>query len=90
MLEAIASYDSADSTSANRPVPQYSASLTGDIKGLRIGIPKEYFVSGIQPAVEQAVRTAVRQLERNGAAIREIFSAAHGLRGGRLLYRRNC
>ena len=72
MLEAIASYDSADSTSANRPVPQYSASLTGDVKGLRIGIPKEYFVSGIQPAVEQAVRTAVRQLERNGAAISEI------------------
>lgn len=72
MLEAIASYDSADSTSANLPVPQYSASLTGDVKGLRIGVPKEYFVSGIQPAVEQAVRTAVRQLEKNGAAIREI------------------
>ena len=72
MLEAIASYDSADSTSANQPVPQYSASLTGDVKGLRIGIPKEYFVSGIQPAVEQAVREAVRQLEKNGAAIKEI------------------
>jgi aspartyl-tRNA(Asn)/glutamyl-tRNA(Gln) amidotransferase subunit A len=72
MIESIASYDPADSTSANRPVPQYSASLTGDVKGLRIGIPKEYFVSGIQPDVEQAVRTAVRQLERNGAAIKEI------------------
>ena len=72
MLAAIAGHDPADSTSANRPVPQYSASLTGDVKGLRIGVPKEYFVSGIQPAVEQAVRTAVRQLERNGAAIREI------------------
>jgi aspartyl-tRNA(Asn)/glutamyl-tRNA(Gln) amidotransferase subunit A len=72
MLESIARYDPADSTSANRPVPQYSASLTGDVKGLRIGIPKEYFVSGIQPDVEQAVRTAVRQLERNGAAIKEI------------------
>jgi aspartyl-tRNA(Asn)/glutamyl-tRNA(Gln) amidotransferase subunit A len=72
MLESIARYDPADSTSANRPVPQYSASLTGDVKGLRIGIPKEYFVSGIQPDVEQAVRTAVRLLERNGAAIKEI------------------
>ena len=72
MLEAIASHDPADSTSANRPVPQYSASLTGDVKGLRIGIPKEYFVSGIQPDVEQAIRTAVRQLEKNGAAIKEI------------------
>jgi aspartyl-tRNA(Asn)/glutamyl-tRNA(Gln) amidotransferase subunit A len=72
MLEAIASYDPADSTSANRPVPPYSASLTGDVKGLKMGIPKEYFVSGIQPQVEQAVRNAVRQLEKNGAVIEEI------------------
>ena len=72
MLAAIAGHDPADSTSANRPVPQYSASLTGHVKGLRVGIPKEYFVSGIQPAVEQTVHTAVRQLERNGAAIMEI------------------
>jgi aspartyl-tRNA(Asn)/glutamyl-tRNA(Gln) amidotransferase subunit A len=72
MLEATASYDPADSTSANRSVPQYSASLTGDVKGLRLGIPKEYFISGIQPEVEQAVRDAVRQLEKNGAVIKEI------------------
>src|SRR5262245_21705081 len=72
MLEAIAGYDPADSTSANLPAPQYSASLTGDVKGLRIGIPKEYFVSGIQPAVQQAVHEAVRQLERNGATIIDI------------------
>jgi aspartyl-tRNA(Asn)/glutamyl-tRNA(Gln) amidotransferase subunit A len=72
MLEAIAGYDQADSTSANRPVPQYSALLSGDIKGMRLGIPKEYFVSGIQPEVEQAVRNAVRQLEKNGAVIEEI------------------
>src|SRR5499427_5774225 len=72
MLEVIAGYDPADSTSANLPAPQYSASLTGDVKGLRIGIPKEYFVSGIQPAVQQAVREAVRQLERNGATIIDI------------------
>ncbi|HXV81940.1 MAG TPA: Asp-tRNA(Asn)/Glu-tRNA(Gln) amidotransferase subunit GatA [Candidatus Binatia bacterium] len=72
MLESIAGYDPADSTSADRPVPQYSASLTGDIKGIRIGIPKEYFVSGIQPKVEQSVRQAVRQLEKNGADLKEI------------------
>jgi aspartyl-tRNA(Asn)/glutamyl-tRNA(Gln) amidotransferase subunit A len=72
MLEAIAGYDPADSTSTNLPIPQYSASLNGEIKGLRIGIPKEYFVSGIQPAVQQAVREAVRQLERNGATIIDI------------------
>jgi aspartyl-tRNA(Asn)/glutamyl-tRNA(Gln) amidotransferase subunit A len=72
MLEAIAGHDVADSTSANHPVPQYSASLTGDIKGMRLGIPKEYFVSGIETQVEQAVRNAVRQLEKNGAVIEEI------------------
>jgi aspartyl-tRNA(Asn)/glutamyl-tRNA(Gln) amidotransferase subunit A len=72
ILETIASYDPADATSANRPVPSYSASLTGDIKGLKLGIPKEYFVSGIHPEVEQAVRNGVRQLEKNGAIIKEI------------------
>jgi aspartyl-tRNA(Asn)/glutamyl-tRNA(Gln) amidotransferase subunit A len=72
MLEAIASYDPADSTSASRPVPLYSATLVGDVKNLRLGIPKEYFVSGIQPEVEQAVRNAVRQLEKDGAVIKEI------------------
>jgi aspartyl-tRNA(Asn)/glutamyl-tRNA(Gln) amidotransferase subunit A len=72
MLEAIASYDPADSTSASRPVPLYSARLVGDVKNLRLGIPKEYFVSGIQPEVEQAVRNAVRQLEKDGAVIKEI------------------
>ena len=72
MLEAIAGHDPTDSTSANRPVPSYSASLTGNVKGLRLGIPKEYFVSGIQPEVEQAVRNAIRQLEKNGAVINTI------------------
>src|SRR5947208_472872 len=68
----IAGHDAADSTSINRPVPPYSEGLTGDIKGLRLGIPKEYFVSGMQPEVEQALRQAVRLLEQNGAVIEEI------------------
>lgn len=72
MLEAIAGYDPADSTSVNLPVPQYSAGLTGDIEGLRVGIPKEYFVAGMQPEVEQAVRAAIGLLEKNGARIQEI------------------
>src|SRR5437773_2294930 len=72
MLEAIAGHDPADSTSVNRPVPPYSEGLTGDIKGLRLGIPKEYFVSGMQPEVEQALRQAVRLLEQNGTIIEEI------------------
>ncbi len=72
MLEAIAGYDPADSTSVDLPVPQYSAGLTGDIKGLRIGIPKEYFVAGIQSEIEDALRAAIRLLEKNGARIEEI------------------
>jgi aspartyl-tRNA(Asn)/glutamyl-tRNA(Gln) amidotransferase subunit A len=72
MLEAIAGYDPADSTSVNVPVPQYSARLTGDIEGLRMGIPKEYFVAGMQPEAEQAVRAAISLLEKNGARIEEI------------------
>ena len=72
MLEAIAGHDEADATSANRAVPEYSTLLSKDIKGVRLGIPKEYFVSGIQPEVEQAVRNAIRLLEKNGAVIEEI------------------
>jgi aspartyl-tRNA(Asn)/glutamyl-tRNA(Gln) amidotransferase subunit A len=72
LLEAIAGHDPADSTSVDRPVPRYSEALSGDVKGLRLGIPKEYFVTGMQPEVEQAVRMAVRALEKNGAVIEEI------------------
>ena len=72
LLEAVAGRDPADSTSADLAVPRYSAMLTGDIKGLRLGIPKEYFVSGMQREVEQAVRAAIGKLEKNGAIIEEI------------------
>jgi len=72
MLETIAGHDPADSTSADRPVPLYSEALTGDVKGLRLGVPKEYFITGIAPEVEQAVRDAIRLLEKNGAVVEEI------------------
>ena len=72
LLEAIAGQDPADSTSVNRPVPRFTEALTGDVRGIRLGIPREYFVSGIQPEVEQAVRAAIRQLEKNGAVVEEI------------------
>lgn len=72
MLEAIAGYDPADSTSVNLSVPRYSAALTGDIKGLRVGVPKEYFIAGMQPEVEQAVRKGIHQLQRSGAIIEDI------------------
>ena len=72
LLEAISGRDPADSTSVNCPVPSYSKSLTGDIAGLRLGIPKEYFTAGLQPAVDQAIRSAIRHFENRGAIIEEI------------------
>jgi len=72
LLEALAGYDSADSTSVNRVVPRYRHELTDDIKGIRVGIPKEYFVSGMEPEVEGAVRQAVTVLEKSGAVLEEI------------------
>ena len=72
LLEALSGHDPADSTSVNCSVPSYSKSLTGDIAGLRLGIPKEYFTAGLQPAVDEAIRNAIRQLEKSGAVIEEI------------------
>jgi len=72
LLEAVAGYDSADSTSVKLAVPHYIDALTGDVRGLRIGIPKEYFVSGMQPEVENAVRQAISVLEKNGAIAEDI------------------
>jgi aspartyl-tRNA(Asn)/glutamyl-tRNA(Gln) amidotransferase subunit A len=72
LLEAISGHDPADSTSVNCPVPSYSKSLTGDIAGLRLGVPKEYFTSGLQWTVDEAVTDAIRQLEKCGAIIEEV------------------
>ena len=67
LTTAMAGYDRRDSTSVDIPVPDYAASLTGDISGLRIGIPREYFVEGMQPEVEAAVREAIATLVDLGA-----------------------
>ena len=72
VLEAIAGHDPADSTSVDVPVPDYSTVLTGEIKGLRIGVPKEYFAAGLQPDVEQAVRQGIAELEKAGAVVTEV------------------
>ena len=72
MLGAIAGHDPHDSTSAPEPVPDYEAALTGDVRGLRIGVPREFFVEGMRPEVEAAVRRAIDELRAAGAAIREV------------------
>ncbi len=72
MLQAIAGHDPKDSTSVDIPVPDYSATLGQDIKGLKIGIPKEFFVEGLSPQIEAAVRTAIKQFESLGAIVKEV------------------
>ncbi len=69
LLETIAGADPQDSTTMPVDVPDLSAALTGEITGMRIGIPKEYFVEGIQPEVEAAVRSAIEKLATLGAEI---------------------
>lgn len=72
ILQIIAGHDPMDSTSRPETVPDYLAALTGDIKGLKIGLPKEYFIDGIEPDVEKAVAEAIAQLENMGAEVKEV------------------
>jgi aspartyl-tRNA(Asn)/glutamyl-tRNA(Gln) amidotransferase subunit A len=69
VLNAITGYDERDSTSIPLPVPDYTKCLTGDIKGLRLGIPKEYFVEGMQKEVADIIKAAIAKLESLGANI---------------------
>jgi aspartyl-tRNA(Asn)/glutamyl-tRNA(Gln) amidotransferase subunit A len=72
VLREIAGVDPRDSTCSAREVPDYEQALTGDIKGLRIGVPREFFVEGMDPEVESAVRSALRQYEALGARLVEL------------------
>lgn len=72
LLNAISGRDPQDSTSLEEEVPDYTALLGRDIKGLRLGMPREYFIEGIDPQVDRAVRTAIRKLEELGAEIVEV------------------
>lgn len=72
LLQVIAGYDEQDSTSSASEVPDFTKSLVQDIKGLKIGIPKEFFVKGMDAEVEQAVRQAIDKLQVLGAEIQEI------------------
>ncbi len=77
VLNAIAGYDSRDSTSFPQPAPDYTKCLKTDLKGVRIGIPKEYFVEGMQAEVETAMRTAINKLKELGASIEWEVSLPH-------------
>ena len=72
MLSCMASYDEKDSTSGDQPVPDYSSTLNRPIKGLKIGVPKEYFSEGLHPGTEAAVRQALADLVAQGAELVDI------------------
>ena len=72
MLEAIAGHDPKDSTSVDTPVPDYASTLTQGVKGLKIGLPKEYFIDGLDPEVQKAMEAAIETYRRLGAEFVDI------------------
>ena len=72
LLRVIAGHDRNDSTSVPQPVPDYTRSLNQGVKGLRLGLPKEYFIKGMDPEVSAGVRAAIKKLQDLGAEIVEI------------------
>ena len=72
LMNAISGHDLCDSTSVNVKVPDYKESLVKDVKGVRIGIPDEYFVEGMDPDVERSVKEAIGQFEKWGAEVRRV------------------
>jgi len=72
MLGTVAGHDPRDSTSVNAPVPDYTAALTGDVRGLKIGLPKEYFIAGLDRDVQAAMDRAIETYRRLGAEFVEI------------------
>jgi aspartyl-tRNA(Asn)/glutamyl-tRNA(Gln) amidotransferase subunit A len=72
LMNVVSGYDKRDSTSVPEPVPDYTKSLKADLKGIRLGIPREYFVEGMQPGVADVMKAAVKKLEELGAGIDEV------------------
>ena len=72
LLQAMAGYDPRDSTCVDAPVPDYAAELGTPLKGLRVGIAREFFGKGLDPAVEKCVREAIDLLKREGAIIKDV------------------
>ena len=77
VLNAIAGYDNRDSTSVPYPIPDYTQCLTTDLNGLCIGVPKEYFVEGMQAEVKTAMQVAINKLEELGARVEWEISLPH-------------
>jgi aspartyl-tRNA(Asn)/glutamyl-tRNA(Gln) amidotransferase subunit A len=72
MLNVMAGFDPRDSTSVDEPVPDYTKSLNNDIKGLRIGLPREYFSKGLSSEVAKVIETAIAEYKKLGAQVVEV------------------
>ena len=72
IMNAIAGHDPQDSTALNEPVPDYTARIGGDLRGVRLGLPKEYLIEGIDSQVKAAIDSAVKQMNSLGAEIIEV------------------
>ncbi|MEK6303999.1 MAG: Asp-tRNA(Asn)/Glu-tRNA(Gln) amidotransferase subunit GatA [Acidobacteriota bacterium] len=72
ILDVIAGRDVNDSTSSNAEVDDYSAALTGDVRGLRVGVPREYYGEGLDPEVKEKTEAAIKRLEEMGAKIVDV------------------
>src|SRR5213082_2698355 len=72
IMNAIAGHDSQDTTALNKPVPDYAAKLGNDLRGVRLGLPKEYLIEGIDAQVKAAINAAVNQMNSLGAEIIEV------------------
>jgi aspartyl-tRNA(Asn)/glutamyl-tRNA(Gln) amidotransferase subunit A len=72
VLEVIAGHDPHDSTTYNSPVPNYTANMDKPVKGMKLGIPREYFVAGMEAGVEASIQEAIRQFEKLGMDLQEV------------------
>src|SRR5262249_36650554 len=72
LLQALAGYDPADPASSRAPVPDYVSGLGGGIRGLRVGVPRDYFFEALDPDVTAAVEHALETLRRLGATVRDV------------------
>ena len=72
LMNVISGQDSKDATSAKVPVPNFLEALNGEVKGLRAGLPKEYFVEGVDPEIKERILKVAELLEKNGVTVEEV------------------
>ncbi len=72
MMNVLAGYDPADPASSQQPVPDFTSELERGFKGLRVGVPKEFFFDDVDPEIEAAVRAGIDLMEREGASVEEV------------------